>query len=125
LKVPLLLAIALLMLPAGAQAQYVMDVGNLILELRIGDLGDSIEQFDAANTVYVARLSRIPGVRVSQRSLDLALDSRRGMVASLQAIVRQKRLAMKTLEIHHESVEDVVFITTTADGTATLYVDDR
>ena len=50
----------------------------------------------------------------------------RGRVLSyLRAIIRQNRTAMKALDVHHEALEDVIFLTTTNDGSAMLYVDDR
>jgi hypothetical protein len=115
----------LLLLPGVAAGQYVMDIGSLIAALRVGDFHGDLERLSGANEVYVARLSQIAGARVSGGTLDKTLATRTRHLAYLRAAVRQTRLAMKALEIHHESLDDVIFITTTNDRTATLYVDDR
>jgi hypothetical protein len=109
----------------SAQAQYVMDLGSLVIALRIGDFTGDIENLDNARTVYVARVSRLAGIRVGGERLDRTIEARARVLFHLQATVRQSRVAMKALERHGESIEDVIFLTTTNDGTATLYVDDR
>lgn len=127
-KLPTMIVLTLGLSLAGAtwaQAQYVMDIGSLIIALRIGDFSGDIENLDNARTVYVARVSRLAGIRLSGDRLDRTVEARRRVLFHLQAIVRQSRVAMKALERHGESLDDVIFLTTTNDGTATLYVDDR
>lgn len=117
--------LACLMLVQPALAQYVMDLGSLITALRIGDVMEDVEAFDRANTVYVARVSQISGVSLQGDRLDAVLEDRRRVIGYMQSIVGQSREARRALQIHNESLADVIFVTTTSDGTATLYVDDR
>lgn len=117
--------LACLMLVQPALAQYVMDLGSLITALRIGDVMEDVEAFDRANTVYVARVSQIPGVSLQGDRLDAVLEDRQRVIATMQSIVGQSREARRALQIHNEALADVIFVTTTSDGTATLYVDDR
>ena len=121
----ILLAMLVTLQPVAASAQYVMDIGNLITGLRVGDFSGDMDNLDHARAVYVTRLSQIAGVRVSTPTLDKALASRERVLRYLRAIIKQNRVAMEALEVHHESLEDVIFLTTTNDGTAMLYVDDR
>ncbi|MHB1104037.1 MAG: hypothetical protein ACYC0C_14935 [Devosia sp.] len=108
-----------------AQAQYVMDLGSLIAALRIGDFSGDVENLGNARRVYVERVSRLSGIRVSGGRLDRTIEARRRVLFYLQATIRQAPEAMKALRVHGESLDDVIFLTTTNDGTATLYVDDR
>lgn len=117
--------LACLMLVQPALAQYVMDLGSLITALRIGDVMEDVEAFDRANTVYVARVSQIPGVSLQGDRLDAVLEDRQRVIGTMQSIVGQSREARRALQIHNEALADVIFVTTTSDGTATLYVDDR
>lgn len=110
---------------APANAQYVMDLGSLIAALRIGDFSGDIENLGNARRVYVERVSRLSGIRVSGELLDRTIEARQRVISYLQAIIRQVPEAMNSLERHGESLEDVIFLTTTDDGTAMLYVDDR
>lgn len=119
------LMLAFLALPNAASAQYVMDIGSLIGGIRVGDFSGELDNLDRAQTVYVTRLTQIAGVRISGPTLDRALASRQRVLAYLRYIIGQNRAAMKALAVHHESLEDVIFLTTTSDGTAMLYVDDR
>ncbi len=112
-------------LGGAAQAQYVMDIGNLINALRLADFSGDLDNLDQAQTVYVTRLTQIAGVRNGNRVLDQTLAMREGQLRHLRAIIRQNKAAMKALAIHNEVLEDVVFLTTTNDGTAMLYVDNR
>ena len=122
-----LVVAALLSLPAAgaAQAQYVMDLGSLMIGLQIGDFSGDVENLSNARTVYVERVSRLSGIRVSGKRLDRIVEARRRVLFHLHAVIRQVPEAIKALQRHGESLEDVIFLTTTNDGTATLYVDDR
>lgn len=127
-KLITMLAIAALLGLGGtgvARAQYVMDLGSLIAALRIGDFSGETENLFNARTAYVERVSRLAGIRVSGERLDRTIEARRRVLFHLQALIRQVPAAMKALERHGERLEDVIFLTTTNDGTATLYVDDR
>lgn len=119
------LAVLISMLPAAVPAQYVMDIGSLIAALRVGDFSGDMENLDHAQVVYVTRLSQMSGVRISAPTLDRAIADRERVLTYLRAIIRQSKVAMKALEVHHEALEDVIFLTTTNDGSAMLYVDDR
>ncbi|MDP1729756.1 MAG: hypothetical protein Q8L54_00975 [Devosia sp.] len=119
-------ALALSFAGAGpAQAQYVMDLGSLIAALRIGDFSGDIENLQKANRVYVERVSRLSGIRVSGDRLDGTVAARRRVLRYLHAIIRQVPEAMKALDRHGQTLDQVIFLTTTNDGTAMLYVDDR
>ena len=122
-----LVVAALLSLPAAgaAQAQYVMDLGSLMIGLQIGDFSGDVENLSNARTVYVERVSRLSGIRVSGKRLDRIVEARRRVLFHLHAVIRQVPEAIKALQRHGESLEDVIFLTTTNDGTASLYVDDR
>jgi hypothetical protein len=118
--------VLLLLLPAPAAAQYVMDLANLARGIGMADFdSDDIDNLDDAQTVYVTRVSSLAGIKRQGGMLDNALASSRGSLNFLRAIVGRNRAAMRALAIHHEALEDVIFLTTTNDGTATLYVDDR
>lgn len=127
-KLIVIFAVAMLLGLGGAgaaRAQYVMDLGNLIVALRIGDFSGETENLFNAQTVYVERISRLAGIRVSGERLDRTIEARRRALFHLRALIRQVPAAMKALERHGERLEDVIFLTTTNDGTAMLYVDDR
>lgn len=110
---------------SAARAQYVMDLGSLIAALRIGNFSDETENLFNARTIYVERVSRLAGIRLSGERLDRTIEARRRVLFHLRALIRQVPAAMKALERHGERLDDVIFLTTTNDGTATLYVDDR
>jgi hypothetical protein len=119
------LAVLIGMLPAVAPAQYVMDIGNLIAALRVGDFSGDLENLDHAVVVYVTRLSQMSGVRISAKRLDKTIADRERVLSYLRAIIGQNKTAMQALAVHHEALDDVIFLTTTNDGSAMLYVDDR
>lgn len=118
-----LMIVGLMASPLPVSAQYVMDVGSLINALRFGDFSGDLDNLDRAQSVYVTRLTQIAGS--GSATLDRTIASRAGVLRYLRAIIGQNRLAMKALAIHHEALEDVIFLTTTNDGTAMLYVDNR
>lgn len=120
-----LVATTLAAVPMPVLAQYVMDIGNLTLAVRVGDYYGLAEGVDRATTVYVARLSRLAGIRTASGALDRAIADRWRSRRYLQAVVRQSRVAMRALERHGQTLDQVVHVTVTADRTATLYVDDR
>lgn len=116
----------LLLLPLPALAQYVMDLANLARGIGMADFrGRDFDNLADAQTVYVTRVSRLAGIRRQGAMLDRAIASSRGAVHFLQAMVRQNRVAMRALRVHGEALDEVIFLTTTNDGTAMLYVDDR
>lgn len=118
-----LMIVGVMASPLPVSAQYVMDVGSLINALRFGDFSSDLDNLDRAQSVYVTRLTQIAGS--GSATLDRTIASRAGVLRYLRAIIGQNRLAMKALAIHHEALEDVIFLTTTNDGTAMLYVDNR
>lgn len=126
-----LLRVAVLALVVGlagagaSQAQYVMDLGELIYAITVGDFDDDIERLDSANRVYVERVSRLSGIRISGDALDRAVDRRWRVLAYLQARIRLVPEAMKALRRHNATVDQVIWMTATNDGSASLYIDDR
>ncbi len=128
MRIPMLLVLALVGGLAGlapARAQYVMDLGNLIAAIQVGDFGDDVERLGDARTVYVEGVARLSGIRITGGILDATLARRGRVLAYLRAQIRLVPQAMKALERHHATLEQVIFLTATNDGTATLYVDDR
>ena len=109
----------------GVRAQYVMDIGNLIAAIQVGDLNDAVEGVHRANRVYVARLSELSGLSTSGDILTRTIVRRQGVLRYFRSAIRGAAEARRALEIHGESLDDVVFATFTNDRTATLYVDDR
>jgi hypothetical protein len=125
LLIVLLAALAFALPPALARAQYVMDSMALIAQLQIGDLGGAVAGVNDANRVYVARLSELQGTRINGARLDRVIAMRARVIRYFQAAIRGAREARKALEVHGQTLEQVVFATFTNDRTATLYVDDR
>lgn len=107
------------------QAQYVMDLGSLMAALQVADFSGDAERLGSSRRVYVARVSRLAGIRVSGPRLDRLLARRDRVLFYLQASIRQVPEAMKALERHGATLDQVIYLTTTNDGSATLYVDDR
>jgi len=127
-KLATLIALVALLNLSGigmVRAQYVMDLGSLIAALRIGDFSGEIDNLNKANRVYVERVSRLSGIRVSGGTLDRTIEARGSVLRYLRAIIRQVPEAMKALDRHGQTLDEVILLTTTNDGTATLYVDDR
>ena len=75
--------------------------------------------------VYVTRVSRLSGIRIQGERLDRVVADRERALTYLRHIISMNRVAMRALDVHQESLEDVIFLTTTNDGSAMLYVDDR
>jgi hypothetical protein len=122
----LLLALAVMLAaPAVARAQYVMDLGSLIAAIQVGDLNDAVEGVHSANSVYVARVSQIAGIRLQGERLTRAIERRQRVIQYFQRAIRGARVAMKALEVHGQTLDQVIYATFTRDRTATLYVDDR
>jgi len=122
----LLLVLALLFAaPGAARAQYVMDLGSLIAAIQVGDLNDAIHGVHEANTVYVARVSQIAGIRVQGERLTRAIERRQRVLWYFRRAIRGARVAMRALEVHGQTIDQVIYATFTNDRTATLYVDDR
>lgn len=120
-----LAVVALMSLPGAAQAQYTMLISELIAAIQIGDFNEDMNRLDGAITVYVERVSAMAGVAINKRSLDTVLARRWRALSYLRSVVRLSPVAIKALARHHEKLEDVILLTTTSDGSATLYVDDR
>lgn len=110
----------------GALAQTVSTVGNLASTIRFGDLYDQIEGLRHPITVRVTRVSSLAGVRISGERLDRAIAQREGALHSLRRAVRRSRQAMRVLEIHGHTPDQVIWVVGDADDrTAMLFVDDR
>ena len=115
-----------LILPVPASAQYVMDLANLARGIGMAEFrARDFDNLADAQTVYVTRVSRLAGIKRQGAMLDRAIASSRGALTFLRAMVAQNRAAVRALRIHGEALEDVIFLTTTNDGSAMLYVDDR
>lgn len=122
----MLLVLALLLaVPGVARAQYVMDLGSLIAAIQVGDLNDAIHGVHEANTVYVARVSQIAGIRLQGDRLTRAIERRQRVLWYFRRAIRGARVAMRALEVHGQTLDQVIYATFTNDRTATLYVDDR
>ena len=115
-----------LILPVPASAQYVMDLANLARGIGMAEFrARDFDNLADAQTVYVTRVSRLAGIKRQGAMLDRAIASSSRALNFLRAVVAQNRNAMRALRIHGEALEDVIFLTTTNDGSAMLYVDDR
>ena len=115
-----------LILPVPASAQYVMDLANLARGIGMAEFrARDFDNLADAQTVYVTRVSRLAGIKRQGAMLDRAIASSGRALNFLRAVVAQNRNAMRALRIHGEALEDVIFLTTTNDGSAMLYVDDR
>ena len=116
-------AVLLVLMASGmAQAQYVMDVGQIRVALMKGELGES-EKLHQATAFYVAKLTNIAGTRGS-KSLDAIIARRQRHIFYMRNIVRQNREAMRVLEINHATLEQVILFATSS-RTVMMYVDDR
>lgn len=124
-----MLLAAVLMLVLGsssaARAQYVMDLGSLIAAIQIGDLNEAVEGVHRANVVYVARVSELAGIRVSGERLSRTVARRGGVLRYFRAAIRGAQPAQRALDIHGQTLDQVIYANFTNDRTATLYVDDR
>ena len=119
-----LVLLALLAMPASAQ--YVMDVANLARGIGMADFRSrDFDNLADAQRVYVTRVSQLGGIKRQGAMLDRAIASSRRALEFLRDMVAQNREAMRALRVHGEALEDVIFLTTTNDGSAMLYVDDR
>lgn len=122
----ILLGLVLAVAPLNAvRAQYVMDVLSLVAALQIGDLNGAVEGVTAANRVYVARVTELSGIKQNGERLTRVVAQRRGVLRYFRYAIRGAPEAMKALEVHGESLDDVIYATYTNDLTATLYVDNR
>jgi hypothetical protein len=110
---------------SAARAQYVMALGDLIAAIQIGDLNEAVEGVHRANVVYVARVSELAGIRVSGERLTRVVARRGGVLRYFRAAIRGAQPAQRALEIHGQTLDQVIYATFTNDRTATLYVDDR
>ena len=115
-----------LILPVPASAHYVMALANLARGIGMAEFrARDFDNLADAQTVYVTRVSRLAGIKRQGAMLDRAIASSGRALNFLRAVVAQNRNAMRALRIHGEALEDVIFLTTTNDGSAMLYVDDR
>jgi hypothetical protein len=126
LLAPFLVAALLALVPiAGARAQYVMDIPTLIGELQIGDLTGAVAGVNDANTIYVARVTDLFGIRQNGERLTKVIKMRRAVLRYFRAAIRGAREVKRLLAIHGQTIDQVIYATYTNDRTATLYVDDR
>jgi hypothetical protein len=123
---PLVIAVLFALLPvAGTRAQYVMDIPTLIGELMIGDLNGAIAGVNDANVVYVARVTDLFGIKQNGERLSRIIAMRRGVLRYFRSAIKGARQVRRVLEIHGQTIDQVIFATYTKDLTATLYVDNR
>jgi hypothetical protein len=121
----LLTGLILLTPAAVVRAQYVMDVVSLIGQLQIGDLTGATAGVNDANTIYVARVTDLFGIRQNGERLTRVIAMRRTVLRYFRASIRGAREVKRILAIHGHTIDQVIYATYTNDRTATLYVDDR
>jgi hypothetical protein len=119
-------AIALSVVPVGAvRAQLAMDVAALIGVLNVGDTTNLLAGVHAANNVHMARVTTLAGIRPYGDFLSKAVERRGRVIRELRHGMRSIKAVQRALEIHNQTLDQVIWVTVTNDRVATLYVDNR
>lgn len=106
---------------AGANINY----GSLISTLNAGKMAD-LASFTPTSKVSCVKLSTLKGdASADAKALDNALSKNSATVASLKTSI-EGNVDLKTkLETSSCPIDKIVAVTTEADGSFTVYVDDR
>lgn len=106
---------------AGAMANY----GSLISSLNANKMAD-LTTFTATSTVNCVKISTLKGdASGDATALDNALSKNSAGVTSLKASIEANADLKAKLDPTTCPVDDIVAVTTEADGSFTVYVDDR
>ena len=81
-----------------------MSSAPAVASLSCPQCGAAIElrTLDQAQSVYVTRVSKLAGIRIQGALFDRTVAARERVLTYLRAIIRQNKVAMKALAIHHE-----------------------
>jgi hypothetical protein len=98
--------------------------GTLISTLNAAKGTVDLSGIGADANISIVLVSKLQGGG-DARALDNALSKNAAAMTSLQASLQTNAAIKAKLEADKLKIEDVVAVTTTADGMATVYVDDR
>ena len=99
--------------------------GSLISSLNAGKMAD-LATFTATSTVNCVKVSTLKGdASADATALDNALSKNAAKVTDLKAAINAKADFKAKLDPTTCPVDDVVAVTTEADGSFTVYIDDR
>lgn len=105
----------------SANANY----GSLISSLNAGKMAD-LGTFTATSMVHCVKVSTLKGdTSADAKALDNALSKNAGAVASLKTSIEGNADLKTKLETSSCPIDKIVAVTTEADGSFTVYVDDR
>jgi uncharacterized protein YraI len=99
--------------------------GSLISSLNAGKMAD-LKTFTAASTVNCVKVSTLKGdASADATALDNALTKSATQVTDLKTAINANADLKAKLDPTTCPVDDIVAVTTEADGSFTVYVDDR
>ena len=99
--------------------------GSLISSLNAGKMAD-LTTFVATSTVNCVKVSTLKGdASADATALDNALTQNAAQVTGLKTSIEGNAALKAKLEASTCPIDDVVAITTEADGSFTVYIDDR
>ena len=99
--------------------------GSLISSLNAGKMAD-LSTFTATSTVNCVKVSTLKGdASADAKALDNALSKSATQVTDLKTAINAKADFKAKLDPTTCPVDDVVAVTTEADGSFTVYIDDR
>lgn len=102
-----------------------MNYGSLISSLNAGKMAD-LGTFTATSKVSCVKVSTLKGdASADATALDNALSKNAGAVASLKTSIEGNADLKTKLETSSCPIDKIVAVTTEADGSFTVYVDDR
>jgi len=102
-----------------------MNYGSLISSLNAGKMAD-LGTFTATSKVSCVKVSTLKGdASADAAALDNALSKNAGAVATLKTSIEGNADLKTKLETSSCPIDKIVAVTTEADGSFTVYVDDR
>lgn len=99
--------------------------GQLISTLQTDTMADLSGWSDTATTNFVTVSSLLPGQGADPQALENALSKNQQKMAELHASIEANAALKAKIEAAGYTVNDVIAVETTADGSFTFYVDDR
>ena len=108
-----------------ASASMKANYGSLISSLNAGKMAD-LGTFTATSMVHCVKVSTLQGdASADAAALDNALSKNAAQVASLKTSIEGNADLKTKLETSSCPIDKIVAVTTEADGSFTVYVDDR
>ena len=99
--------------------------GSLISSLNAGKMAD-LTKFTDTSTVNCVKVSTLKGdASADATALDNALSKNAAQVTSLKTSINGNAALKAKLDTAKCPIDDIVAVTTEADGSFTVYVDDR